>query len=129
MRPARIFAPATLAVSMFTLTACGLFDNAAEPVSTATPNAIDSTSVARVVRVIDADTLSMERNGTTITVDLLGLATPQTKHENEDMRCLPPNLPQLTQMLPTRAIHPTLKTPQTPQRALPQPPSPSTTVD
>lgn len=90
MRSACIFAPATLAVSMFTLTACGLFGNAAEPVSTATPNAIDSTSVARVVRVIDADTLSMERNGTTITVDLLGLVTPQTKHENEDMRCLAP---------------------------------------
>ncbi|MFC6353611.1 thermonuclease family protein [Rothia nasimurium] len=90
MRPARIFAPATLTVGMFTLTACGLFGNAAEPASTATPSATDETSVARVLRVIDADTLSIERDGTTITVDLLGLVTPQAKHENEDMRCLAP---------------------------------------
>lgn len=37
MRPARIFAPATLTVGVFTLTACGLFGNAAEPASTAPP--------------------------------------------------------------------------------------------
>ena len=69
---------------------CGLFGSDAEPVSTATPSATDETPVARVLRVIDADTLSMERDGTTITVDLLGLVTPQGKHENEDMRCLAP---------------------------------------
>lgn len=101
MRPARIFAPATLTVGMFTLTACGLFGNAAESASTATPSATDSTSVARVVRVIDADTLSLERDGTTITVNLLNLVTPQAKHDNEDMRCLATEATEyLTKLLP-----------------------------
>lgn len=101
MRPARIFAPATLTVGMFTLTACGLSGNAAEPASTATPSATDSTSVARVVRVIDADTLSLERDGTTITVNLLNLVTPQAKHDNEDMRCLATEATEyLTKLLP-----------------------------
>lgn len=101
MRPARIFAPATLTVGMFTLTACGLFGNAAEPASTATPSATDGTSVARVVHVIDADTLSLERDGTTITVNLLNLVTPQAKHDNEDMRCLSTEATEyLTKLLP-----------------------------
>ena len=101
MRPARIFTPAALAAGMLTLTGCGLFGSDAEPVSTATPSATDETSVARVLRVIDADTLSIERDGTTITVDLLGLVTPQAKHENEDMRCLAPEAADyLAKLLP-----------------------------
>lgn len=101
MRPARIFTPAVLTAGMLILTGCGLFGSNAEPVSTATPSATDETSVARVLRVIDADTLSMERDGTTITVDLLGLVTPQAKHENEDMRCLAPEAADyLAKLLP-----------------------------
>lgn len=101
MRPDRIFTPAALTAGMLTLTGCGLFGSDAEPVSTATPSATDETSVARVLRVIDADTLSMERDGTTITVDLLGLVTPQAKHENEDMRCLAPEAADyLAKLLP-----------------------------
>ena len=101
MRPARIFTPAALTAGMLTLTGCGLFGSDAEPVSTATPSVTDETSVARVLRVIDADTLSVERDGTTITVDLLGLVTPQAKHENEDMRCLAPEAADyLAKLLP-----------------------------
>lgn len=101
MRPARIFTPAALAAGMLTLTGCGLFGSDAKPVSTATPSATDETSVARVLRVIDADTLSMERDGTTITVDLLGIVTPQAKHENEDMHCLAPEAADyLAKLLP-----------------------------
>lgn len=101
MRPARIFTPAALTAGMLTLTGCGLFGSDAEPASTATPSATDETSVARVLRVIDADTLSMERDGTTITVDLLGLVTPQAKHKNEDMRCLAPEAADyLAKLLP-----------------------------
>lgn len=101
MRPARIFTPAALVAGMLTLTGCGLFGSDAEPVSTATPSATDETSAARVLRVIDADTLSMERDGTTITVDLLGIVTPQAKHENEDMHCLAPEAADyLAKLLP-----------------------------
>ncbi|WP_237222844.1 thermonuclease family protein [Rothia nasimurium] len=101
MRPARIFTPAALAAGMLTLTGCGLFGSDAEPASTATPSATDETSVARVLRVIDADTLSLERDGTTITVNLLNLVTPQAKHDNEDMRCLATEATEyLTKLLP-----------------------------
>ncbi|WP_237205373.1 thermonuclease family protein [Rothia nasimurium] len=101
MRPARIFTPAVLTAGMLILTGCGLFGSNAEPVSTATPSATDSTSVARVVRVIDADTLSLERDGTTITVNLLNMVTPQAMHDNEDMRCLATEATEyLTKLLP-----------------------------
>ena len=67
MRPARIFKPAALTAGMLTLTGCGLFGSGAEPVSTATPSATDETSVARVLRVIDAE---MARAG-------FGVAVPE----------------------------------------------------
>lgn len=67
MRPARIFKPAALTAGMLTLTGCGLFGSGAEPVSTATPSATDETSVARVLRVIDAE---MARAG-------FGVAAPE----------------------------------------------------
>lgn len=67
MRPARIFKLVALTAGMLTLTGCGLFGSGAEPVSTATPSATDETSVARVLRVIDAE---MARAG-------FGVAVPE----------------------------------------------------
>lgn len=102
MRPQRLTLPAALAASVLALTGCGLLGNT----STESQPEAENTSTAgaettRVLGVLDADTVKIDRDGTTIYVDLLGLATPQAKHDNEDMHCLAPEAAEyLGRMLP-----------------------------
>lgn len=104
MRPHRYTTPMTaLALGALTFTGCGLLggseDEPAETTPTASPSE-DLTS-ARILSVEDADTIVVDRDGTTLVVNLMNVTTPQAKHDNNDMRCLAEEATDyLTRMLP-----------------------------
>lgn len=81
----------TLVISLLAFTGCGSpsksQDKPAEPTPTATSPKGDLTS-ARIISVEDADTITVERDGTTVVIDLMNVITPQTDHDNADMNCL-----------------------------------------
>ncbi|MFW0120360.1 thermonuclease family protein [Rothia sp. P5764] len=91
MRPHRYTTPMTaLALGALTFTGCGLLGGGQEEPAEATPTATpteDLTS-ARIISVKDADTIVVDRDGATVIVDLMNLATPQARHDNPDIHCL-----------------------------------------
>lgn len=93
--------PVVLATGVLALTGCGLFSGG-EATSESTVTAIEGVgAAASVVDIIDPDTVKVDRNGEIIYVDLLGVAAPQAKHDNEDMRCMAPEAKEhLAKLLP-----------------------------
>lgn len=58
-----------------------------------------------VVRVIDGDTIVVERGGETLDVRLLNVDTPETKHPDKPVQCLGPEATDfLTRMLPAGTV-------------------------
>lgn len=54
---------------------------------------------ATVVRVVDADTVEVDRDGAQETVRLLNIDTPETKHPNKAVQCLGPEATDLLESL------------------------------
>lgn len=54
---------------------------------------------ATVVRVVDGDTVEVERDGAPVTVRLLNVDTPETKHPNKAVQCLGPEATDLLESL------------------------------
>lgn len=50
-----------------------------------------------VIEVVDGDTIRVERDGTTDTVRLLGIDTPETRHPTEGVECFGPEASTYTQ--------------------------------
>ncbi|WP_272878999.1 thermonuclease family protein [Rothia nasimurium] len=92
MRPSRTPLVATLMAGTLALSGCGLFgsDDAAEtPTSTSTTTTSSKgTDAARVIRVVDSNTVEVDRYGKTVQVDLLGAITPQEFEGSEEQKCL-----------------------------------------
>lgn len=53
-------------------------------------NGVNGSDTARVVRVIDGDTVDVESNGKSQRVRLLNIDTPETKHPDKAVQCLGP---------------------------------------
>lgn len=51
---------------------------------------VNGSDTARVVRVIDGDTVDVESNGKSQRVRLLNIDTPETKHPDKAVQCLGP---------------------------------------
>lgn len=103
MHPRRYTTMAALALGALACTGCGLLGDSQEGDAGATPTASptqDLTS-ARIISVKDADTILVDRDGTTLVVDLINVAGPQAEHDNTDMHCLAEEATDyLTRMLP-----------------------------
>lgn len=92
MRPNRYTTlTTTLVTGLLALTGCSSStSNQATPTETTSTAASpkgDLTS-ARIISVKDADTIVVDRDGTSVTIDLMNVTTPQNNHDNTDMRCL-----------------------------------------
>lgn len=102
MYPRPLFPALALTASVLALTGCGMFGGGSEVASESTVVAADEAgTAAKVIDIIDSDTVKVDRNGEIIYVDLLGIAAPQVKHDNEDMRCMVPEAKEyLAKLLP-----------------------------
>lgn len=103
MHPRRYTTMAVLALGVLACTGCGLLGDSQEDAAEATPTVSptqDLTS-ARIISVKDADTIVVDRDGTTLVVDLINVAGPQVEHDNTDIHCLAEEATDyLTRMLP-----------------------------
>lgn len=108
MRPSRTPLVATLMAGTLALSGCGLFggDDAAEtPTSTSTTTTSSKgTDAARVIRVVDSNTVEVDRYGKTVQVDLLGAITPQEFEGSDEQKCLYPEAKgHMVKLLPVGA--------------------------
>lgn len=108
MRAPRRTLTATLMAGALALSGCGLFggDDAAEtPTSTSTTTtSSEGTDAARVLRVVDSNTVEVDRYGKTVQVDLLGAITPQEFEGSDEQKCLYPEAKgHMVKLLPVGA--------------------------
>lgn len=77
MYPRPLFPALALTASVLALTGCGMFGGGSEVASESTVVAADEAgTAAKVIDIIDSDTVKADRNGEIIYVDLLGIAAP-----------------------------------------------------
>lgn len=51
------------------------------------PGGVESASSARVLRIVDGDTIEVRRRGRSVTVRLLGVDSPESKHPRRPVEC------------------------------------------
>ncbi|WP_421083784.1 thermonuclease family protein [Rothia nasimurium] len=91
MRAPRRTLTATLMAGTLALSGCGLFggkDAAETPTPAASTSSSENTDSARILRVVDSNTVEVDRSGKTVQVDLLGAITPQEFEGSEEQKCL-----------------------------------------